>query len=173
MGVVSGARAALASCGYDDAVLDHALVLEDVNGHRLETIHALLSPELVVEIVEQVMATVRELHEAGVVHGAVCSENILVCGPGRKEGWCRLADFRRAKFREDMMGPLEWVKERDKDLRGLRAFIQCAGRCGYASADVSLIGDITSDLDDPFGVCGGTRRNSLSSSLGPDVSFYC
>ena len=165
MGVVSGAKAALSAVCYDDAVLDHALVLECVEGDVLEGMQVMLSKKLMTQIGGEVMATIGELHRAGVAHGDAYPHNILVCGLGEDRGdWTKLVDLSCAKFK-DGMGELEWAIETGRDLRALRNIFGYVEYDRRERANTSMVDASAPDTRDPPG-----HQNMALPSIAEDLT---
>lgn len=144
--MLSGIKTVLAKSGYCDAVLDHALVLECVEGDVLAGIQTVLLRTQMDWVRDEVVRTVRELHRVGIAHGEAVARNVLVCGRVGEQGVrCVLIDFSHARFREDMMGPLEWAKERDGDLQTLHGVFGRAERSGHSSRNGSVVSAVPFD----------------------------
>lgn len=119
MGSITGARQTLAYCGYNEDVSDHALVIECVRGIMFEQIHHTFSEEKLAEMHETCRRTVAMLHQHGVAHGDPSGNHIQVSPDGQSDG-CRLFDFSRAKYREEMMGEMQWMAAMHWDLKVLK-----------------------------------------------------
>lgn len=119
MGAITGARQTLAYCGYNEDVSDHSLVIECVRGFKFEQIQHTFSEEKLAEMHETCKRTVIMLHQHGVAHGDPSGNHIQVSPDGQSDG-CRLFDFSRAKYKEEMTGEMQWLAAMHWDLKILR-----------------------------------------------------
>ncbi|MGE5185002.1 MAG: serine/threonine-protein kinase, partial [Acidobacteriota bacterium] len=148
------------------------LVMEHVRGEPLSTLLAAfgpLSPHRAAELVGQVLAGLAEAHLAGIVHGDVKTDNVIVERARDGSELAKLVDFGLASFTDDP--PPLFGSERM--LSGTPEYLApevVLGAVPTPASDVYGAGIVLYELltgTTPF--CGGTTAEILARHLDEDV----